>query len=156
MKSPAHTRAGTAILKRCPFTLPVILALGAVAAPTQQSGLVGQWRGVYQGITITIVIQPNGLYTQTAQSGTLTTQQSGPYKIVAANTIVFSVTNWAPKTQQVSHATGAVGGYYTNEPAAKPPGASDKYVFNGPNTMTLTDQTTHGSITMTRTSILWN
>jgi hypothetical protein len=134
----------------CRLVLPAVLVLGATAAAAQQNSLVGQWRGVYNGITLTIVIQPNGLYTQTAQSGTLMTQQSGPYKLVAPNTIIFSVTNWAPRTQQIYHPTGTVGGYYTNEPTAKPPGATDSYVFNGQNTVTLTDQMMHGSITLTR------
>ena len=134
----------------CRFVLPVTLALSAVAAPAQQNSLVGQWRGVFKGITLTIVIQPNGQYSQLAQSGTLMTQQSGPYRLVAPNTIIFSVTNWAPKTQQIYHPTGTVGGYYTTEVVAKPSGATDTVVFNGPNTITLTDQMTHGSITMTR------
>jgi hypothetical protein len=127
-----------------------MLALSAVAVPAQENSLVGQWRGVIGTITLTIVIQPNGQYSQLAQSGTLMTQQSGPYRLVAPNTIIFSVTNWAPKTQQIYHPTGTVGGYYTTEIVAKPPGATDTYVFNGPNTIILTDQMMHGSITMTR------
>jgi hypothetical protein len=105
---------------------------------------------VFKGITLTIVIQPNGQYSQLAQSGTLMTQQSGPYRLVAPNTIIFSVTNWAPQTQQIYHPTGTGGGYYTTQPVAKPSGATDTVVFNGPNTITLTDQMTHGSMTMTR------
>ena len=50
----------------------------------------------------------------------------------------------------VYHATGTVGGYYTQQPLVKPPGAVDTYVFKGANTVVLTDQMTHGSITMTR------
>ena len=144
--------AGTkaAILRRSKFVLPVILALIMLAAHAQQNSLVGQWRGVFRGITLTIVIQPNGQYSQLAQSGTMMTQQSGPYKLVVPNTIIFSVTNWAPKTQQIYHPTGTVGGYYTTEVVAKPPGATDKYVFNGPNTIILTDQMAGGSITLTR------
>lgn len=134
----------------CKFVLPAMLALSAVAVPAQENSLVGQWRGVIGTITLTIVIQPNGQYSQLAQSGTLMTQQSGPYRLVAPNTIIFSVTNWAPKTQQIYHPTGTVGGYYTTEIVAKPPGATDTYVFNGPNTIILTDQMMHGSITMTR------
>jgi hypothetical protein len=139
--------------------------LGAAAATAQMGGpigqplnpgngngnsLVGQWRGVFQGITITLVVQPNGEYIQTNQKGTLMTQESGPYRLAAPNTLIFSVTNWAPKTQKVYHPTGTTGGYYTNEPTAKPPGGTDTYVFNGPNTVILTDQVVHGSITMNR------
>jgi hypothetical protein len=137
-------------LRMCRLVLTAVLVLGATAAAAQQSNFVGQWRGVYQRITFTIVIQPNGQYTQTTQSGTLMTQQSGPYKLVAPNTIIFSVTNWAPRTQKIYHATGTTGGYYTTQVVAKPPGATDSYVFNGQNTVTLTDQVMHGSITLNR------
>jgi hypothetical protein len=156
-------------LRMCRLVLPAVLVLGPTVAAAQLSGgaigqplnnsnsLAGQWRGVYQRITITIVIQPNGQYTQTAQSGTLMTQQSGPYRLVASNTIIFSVTNWAPRTQKIYHpyppardGTPSAGGYYTNQNVAKPPGATDTYVFNGQNTVTLTDQVMHGSITLNR------
>jgi len=148
------------------FVFPAVLALSAVAASAQQMGgtvgnmqpqqqtkqpsLVGQWRGVSGRITITIVIQPNGQYSQLAQMGTVMTTQSGPYKLFAPNTIAFSVTNWAPKTMPVYHATGTTGGYYTQQPLVKPPGSVDTYVFKGANTVILADQMTHGSITMTR------
>jgi len=150
MKSHTLAHAEAKIMKLFPLVLPAILALGALAAPAQQYSLVGQWRGVSNGITLTVVIQPNGRYSQLAQSRAITTQQSGPYWFVAPNTIIFSVTNWAPKTMPVYHPTGTVGGYYTNERMAKPPDVIDSYVFNGPNTITLTDQTYHVSITMTR------
>jgi len=183
---------GTGLQRLRSFALLAILALGAVVAcrPPESPGIggsidnnsnnssfVGQWRGVYQSMTITIVIQPNGQYSQLAQAGTLMTQQSGPYTLVPPSTIVFSVTDWQPKTQQVYHPyptggpsnrspdgnsrngnqnpnqrdnTPSAGGYYTSEAVAKPPGATDAYIFNGPNTITLTDQMTHGSITMNR------
>jgi hypothetical protein len=150
MVSRVHARTVAAILRYCPLILPTILAFGAAAVPAQQNSLVGQWRGVFKGITLTIVIQSNGQYSQLAQSGMLMTQQSGPYKLVAPNTIIFSVTNWAPKTQQIYHPTGTVGGYYTTQVVAKPSGATDTFVFNGPSTITLTDQMTHGSIILTR------
>ena len=86
----------------------------------------------------------------TEQSGTLMTQQSGPYNLVAPNTIVFTVAEWQPSTMPVYHPTGTVGGYYTQEPMAKPPDGLYFYVFNGPNTVVLTDQVMHGTITMNR------
>jgi len=153
-------------LRKCRIVLPTVLMLGTTAATAQlggtlgqplnnpqkgpQDSLAGQWRGVYQGITITIVIEPTGQYIETAQSAAAMTQESGPYKLVAPNTIIFSVTNWEPKTMPVYHPTGTVGGYYTQEPMAKPPGATDTYVFKGANTVVLTDQVMHGSITMNR------
>jgi hypothetical protein len=150
MESRLHAGIKAAILRHCKFVLPAILALGSLALSAQQNSLAGKWRGVYRGITLTIVIQPNGQYTQTAVSGTVQTMQSGPYKLVAPNTIIFSVTEWEPKTMQVYHPTGTAGGYYSTEQASKPPGATDKYVFNGPNSMTLTDLMNRGSIPMTR------
>jgi len=158
MKKSLHT-SGMAdmFLRMCRLVLTAVLVLGATAAAAQQNNFVGQWRGVYQRITFTIVIEPNGQYSQLTQKGTLMTQQSGPYKLVAPNTIIFSVTNWAPRTQKIYHpyppardGTPSSGGYYTNQVVAKPPGATDSYVFNGPNTVTLTDQVMHGSITLNR------
>jgi hypothetical protein len=147
--------------RMCRLVLPAILVLGQTVATAQISGtigqplsnsnsLVGQWRGVYQGITITLVVQPNGQYSEIAQKGTLMTQQSGPYKLVAPNTLIFAVTNWSPRTQQIYHPTGTVGGYYTTQIVAKPSGGTDTYVFKDANTLILTDQATHGSVTMTR------
>jgi len=150
MESRTRVNTGAALLSRCKFVLPAIIALGAASAGAQQNSLVGQWRGAIRGVTLTIVFEPNGQYSQLAQSGALMTQQTGPYKLAAPNTIIFSVTDWQPKTMPVYHATGTAGGYYTQEPAAKPPGATDTYVFTGPNTITLTDQVAHGSITMSR------
>lgn len=155
------------LLRPCRFVLPAILILGAAAANAQIGGpvgqlpgnrgantnsnsLVGQWRGVYRGITLTMVIQPNGQYTQTAQSGSVMTLQSGTYKLIPPNTIGFVVIDWQPKTMSVYHPTGTVGGYYTQEPLAKPPGSVDTYVFKGANTVVFTDQMMHGSITFTR------
>jgi hypothetical protein len=126
------------------------MALGAVAAGAQQYSLVGQWRGVFQGITMTISIQANGQYSQLAQSATAKTEQAGPYRLAAPNTIIFSVTTWAPTSTSVYYPTSPSTGEWKQRTLPKPLGASDSYVFNGPNTMTLTDQATHGSITLTR------
>jgi hypothetical protein len=162
-KSLLTSGAADKFLRIYRLILPAVLVLGATAGAAQQGGtigqplnynnsnsLVGQWRGVYQGITFTIVIQPNGQYSQLAQKGTLMTEQSGPYRLVAPNTIIFAVTDWAPKTQQVYHPYPSGGGYYTEQPTTVPPGGTDTYVFKGANTIILTDQVMHGSITLTR------
>jgi hypothetical protein len=158
--------AGT-FLRMGRLMLPALLMLGATAAAAQVGGtvgqplqpsnnngssnsLVGQWRGVYQGITISLLVQANGQYTQIAQKGSLVTQQSGPYRLVAPNTFIFSVTSWAPKTMPVYHPTGTTGGYYTQQPITKPPGGTDTYVFQGPNTVVIYDQVTHGNMTLNR------
>jgi hypothetical protein len=151
MKLKTAVRDFVRTLGRTKILVSSVLALSSIVATAQGNMLVGQWRGTFQSITLTIVIQPNGQYIQTAQKGTMMTQQSGPYKLVAPDTIIFSVSEWAPKTQQIYHPTGTVGGYYTPQNTPKPPGATDTYVFSGPNTVVLTDQTTHGAIKMVRT-----
>jgi hypothetical protein len=149
-KSLLTSGAAARFLRMYRIVLPAILVLGATVAAAQQNDFVGQWRGVASGMTITLVVQPNGRFTMTEQAGTLMTQQSGPYKLVAPNTIVFTVEDWQPRTMPVYHPTGTVGGYYTQEPTAKPPDGLYSYVFNGPNTVVLTDQVMHGTITMNR------
>jgi hypothetical protein len=150
MRSRVHAPTVATILSYCPLVLPAILALGAVAAHAQQYSLVGQWRGVFQGITMTISIQANGQYSQLAQSATAQTEQAGPYRLAAPNTIIFTVTSWAPTSTSVYYPTSPTTGEWKQRTLPKPLGASDSYVFKGPNTMTLIDQATHGSITMTR------
>ena len=149
-KSLLTSGAADRFLRMCRLVLPAVLVLGATAAAAQQNSLIGKWRGFYNGITITVVIEPTGQYTQTAQSGTLMTLQSGPYKLIAPNTIIFYVTNWQPRTMPVYHPTGTVGGSYTQEPMAKPPDVTNTYVFKAANTVVFTEPATHGSITMTR------
>src|ERR1039458_2988954 len=150
MESRVDRVPAATILRRSMFVLPAIFALGAVAAGAQQYNLVGQWRGVFQGITMTISIQANGQYSQLGQSRTAQTEQAGPYRLASPNTIIFSVTTWAPTSTSVFVPTSPTTGKWEQRTLPKPLGASDFYVFNGPNTMTLTDQATHGSITMTR------
>lgn len=161
-KSLMTSRTADAFLRMSRLISATIVMLGATAAMAQMGGpvgqplnnnrnsLVGQWRGVYNGITITVVIEPTGQYTQTAQSGTLMTMQSGPYRLIAPNTIIFYVTDWQPRTMPVYHATGTVGGYYTQEPLVKPPDATNTYVFKAANTVVFTEPGTRGSITMAR------
>ena len=159
-KSPLTPGMADKFVRICRLILPAILLLGATAAAqtggaighpqNNSNSLVGQWRGVFKGITITIVMQPNGQYSQLTQQGTAMAQQSGSYKLFAPNTIAFSVTEWQPKTMPVYHATGTTGGYYTQKPLVKPPNSMFTYAFNGPNALTLADQAMHGVITLTR------
>jgi len=140
---------------------------GPQAAPASQSGLVGQWRSVLQGSTYTITIEANGQYMQVAvpQNGGTQTAQDGPYQLVAPNTIHFTVTDWSPKTRwnYVPNPRCGVPGVTnpTNpqrdscnqwqewtEP--QPPGSTYAYVFNGPNSMTLNNETAQETITFTR------
>ena len=70
------------------------------AAHAQQASLLGQWRATIQSGTITISFMSNGQYDQTGVTKTGTqTMQAGPYKLVAPNSIIFTVTNWSPKSK---------------------------------------------------------
>jgi hypothetical protein len=130
--------------------LAILAFLAAAGAQAQENRFVGKWSGKFQGITINYVIEANLNYSEMAVAGTLRTAQSGKYRLAAPNQILFEVQDWQPKTQNVYHATGTTGGYTTPEPMAKPAGGSFSYVFNNPNSVTLTDLMTHGAITLNR------
>ena len=122
-----------------------------------QNGLVGQWRADLQGTTMTITIQANGQYMQVAvpPNGGTQTAQGGPYQLVAPNTIAFTVTDWSPKTRWifVPNPTNPRRDSCNQEQEwtmPQPPGSRYAYVFNGPNTMTLNNETEQESITFTR------
>ncbi len=139
--------------------LPAILA-GSLAigcrAQAAQSSLVGQWRTVLQGDTLTITIEANGQYMQVGvpPNGGTQTMQSGPYALVAPNTIVFTVTNYSPKTRIVLVPCGIPNDPVCNvqrvENMPQPPGSRYAYVFNGPNSMTLNNEQAKETITFTR------
>jgi hypothetical protein len=111
----------------------------------------GQWRGMMGNITVTFTFQSSGQYTLLVQSPTVTQQQSGSYRLTPPNFIAFTLTDWQPRTQSVYHETGPSSGYYSQIPVPRPADTNNTYLFNGPNTLTLTDQATQGSVTLTRT-----
>jgi hypothetical protein len=123
-------------------------------APTSaQSSLLGQWRTTVSTGTITISFLSNGQYDQTGVTTTgVQTMQAGPYQLVAPNNIIFTVTNWSPKSKIVLVPCGIPNDPVCNVQRVvnmpKPPGSEYAYVFNGPNTMTLSNQT--GPMTFTR------
>jgi hypothetical protein len=132
---------------------PVVAILAFCAMTVchaQANPFAGQWTGTFRGIVITYVMDANNNYSDRVVSGSLQTAESGKYRLTQ-NEIIFEVVDWAPKTQNVYHATGTTGGYYTQEVLAKPPGGSFSYVFKSANSVVLTDLTTHGSITLNRT-----
>jgi hypothetical protein len=95
----------------------------------------------------------NGQYGQTGVTTTgVQTMQAGPYQLVAPNNIIFTVTNWSPKTRVVLVPCGIPNNPVCNVQRLvnmpKPPGSEYAYVFNGPNMMTLSNQT--GPMTFTR------
>ncbi len=139
--------------------LPAILACclaicsGPQAAQAQQSSLLGEWRATIQSGTITISFMSNGQYDQTGVTNTGTqTMQAGPYQLVAPNNIIFTVTNWSPKSKTILVPCGIPNDPVCNvqqvQNMPKPPNSEYAYVFNGPDAMTLTNQT--GAIHFTR------
>jgi hypothetical protein len=148
--------------------LPAILACGLAAgcgpqaAQAQQwqqgsqTSLVGQWRTTLPTGTVTLTILANGQYTQLGvpPNGGTPIAQNGPYQLIAPNTIVFTVTDWSPKTRIDLVPCGI-----PNEPTCnvqrldnipKPPGSRYAYVFNGPNSMTLNNEQAKETIIFTR------
>jgi hypothetical protein len=131
-----------------------------------QSSLVGQWRTTLQSGTLTISIAANGQYMQQGTTTTgVQTMQSGPYQLAAPNTIHFTVTNWSPKTKWMyvpNPRCGVPGVPNPTNPQRdscrteqewtepQPPGSTYAYVFNGPNSMTLNNETAQETITFTR------
>jgi len=121
-----------------------------------QSSLVGQWRTVLQGSTLTITILANGQYTQLGvpPNGGTQTAQGGPYALIAPNTIAFSVTDWSPKTRMNFVPCGDPNNPVCNQPQQQPiqqpPNSSYAYRFNGPNTLILSNPNTREVITFTR------
>ena len=98
---------------------------------------------------------PNGQYDQTGVTTSgVQTMQAGPYQLVAPNNIIFTVTQWSPKTRIVLVPCGIPNNPVCNVQRLvnmpKPPGSEYAYVFHGPNAMTLTNQT--GAINFTRVS----
>jgi len=142
--------------------LPAILAgglaigCGAHAAQAQQPSVVGQWRTVLQGNTVTITIEANGQYMQVGvpQNGGTQLAQGGPYQLIAPNTIVFTITNWSPKSKIILVPCGIPNDPVCNvqrvENIPQPPGSRYAYVFNGPNSMTLNNEQAKETITFTR------
>ena len=123
------------------------------STPAPQSGLVGQWRTTVQTGTITIAFMSNGQYDQTGLTTTgIQTMQAGPYQLVAPNSIIFTVTNWSPKSRVMLVPCGIPNNPVCNVQRLvnypKPPNSEYAYTFNGPNTMTLSNQT--GPMTFTR------
>jgi hypothetical protein len=123
----------------------------APAAP--QSSLLGQWRTTVSTGTITISFMSNGQYDQTGVTTTgVQTMQAGPYQLVAPNSIIFTVTNWSPKSRVMLVPCGIPNNPTCNvqrlQNYPKPLNSEYVYVFNGPNAMTLSNQT--GPMTFTR------
>lgn len=179
MKNSLISARSSAVL--C-LILPAILAGGlaigcgpqagqAPRSPTTpqapQSSLVGQWRIADQSGTLTITILANGQYLQTGvpQNGGTQTAQGGPYALVAPNTIVFSVTDYSPKTRWIlvpNPRCGVPGVPNPTNPRRdscnqwqewtmpQPPGSRYAYVFNGSNSMTLNNEQEQETMTFTR------
>ncbi|HEY1803868.1 MAG TPA: hypothetical protein VGG45_05260 [Terracidiphilus sp.] len=139
------------------FSLFAAILAGSMAmgcAPTSaQSSILGQWRTTTQMGTITISFMSNGQYDQTGVGTTgVQTMQAGPYQLVAPNSIIFTVATWSPHSRTVLVPCGIPNDPVCNVQRVvnypQPPGTRYTYMFNGPNKMTLSNQT--GPLTFTR------
>jgi hypothetical protein len=130
--------------------LGAVLAVTGFAVHAQGYSLVGTWRGAVMGMAFELVVQPNGAYSEIERSATIMTMQQGEVRALGPGLIAFVVEDWAPKTMPVYHATGTVGGHYTQQPTTKPPGGTWRIRFNGPNSVTMQDARLGGMVTFQR------
>jgi hypothetical protein len=160
--------AGTLVIGCGPLAGQAPRSPQSPLSPTSpQYSLVGQWRTVLQGINVTITFPTNGQYMQMGvpPNGGTQTAQGGPYTLVAPNTLIFSVTDWSPKTRMIyipNPRCGVPGvpsptnprrdscNQWQEETMPQPPGSRYAIVFNGPNSMTLNNEQAQETITSNR------
>ncbi len=122
-------------------------------AEAQDDRLVGSWRGVVYAngypITINLILQPDKRFTEQEVSNVGMTMQTGAY-IVVGDQLTLSIEDWQPKTQAVYHPTGAVGGYYSQEPTAKPPGGTYQCQFLSRDAFIMRDVAFNGEMRFDR------
>ena len=128
----------------------LVASCSAPALQTAGGSMTGTWQGAYQGVQIQLVVQPSGTYSETQTVGSAMTMVSGQIEPAGPGEVTFTVQDWQPRTQNVYHPTGTVGGYYSQDPVAPPPGGTYKLQFAGANAFTLQDVTYGGVITYTR------
>ena len=114
--------------------------LGIGSARAQTNPFVGTWRGAFSSnglsIVVSLVMAPDGSYTEQEQSGVGATMQSGRY-VVSGDRIAFEVLDWLPKTMPVYRPSGYMGGSTVQEPVAKPPGGVYSFQFLSTNALML-------------------
>lgn len=124
------------------------------AAEAQQNRFVGGWRSVIvlngAEITINLVMQPDMRFSEQETSYAGMTMQTGTY-FVNAGEVTLNVEDWEPKTHSVYHPTGTTGGYYTQEPSARPPGGTYQVQFPSANIMMMRDVNFGGEARFDRT-----
>ena len=148
MRVASSSRRGRAVGHA--VLLASCLGLVATAATAQTAQMVGTWRAAYRGATINLVIGADQSYSEQVTMGTLMTLQQGHVVNTGQGVVAFNVETWSPQTMPVYHPVGTQGGYYSQEPMAKPPGAIDSVTFNGPDSMTLSDTRVAETLVMQR------
>ncbi len=172
MDSSNQQETGATASRRISFLLLLlaVLAFGGIAGwqlfggshsgsggSSNGNNIAGQWSGTMYNISLHFTFYsagPTGQYGLDFEGPAITSGQSGTYRLVPPNTIAFTVTGWEPTAMTVYHVTGPSTGFNTQDPVPKPSDATDTYVFNDPNTMTLTDQATNGSVTLYKEPIV--
>lgn len=125
-------------------------ALGGQPAMAQQNPFVGSWRANLPGFSINLVMDADMKYSEQVAGATAMTLETGTYVVSAPDLLIFQVLDWQPRTMPVYHPIGTTGGYYTQEPMAKPPGGTYRYQFNGTNAFAIQDVNTNGSAVFMR------
>ena len=127
---------------------------GLAAASAQQNPFVGGWQGVANvngvAITFNLVMGADYRYSEQQVMGPYVTMQTGRYGFPNQNVIAFQVEDWQPRTRSVYHPSGTTGGYYSQEPVARPPGGVFRFQFASAQSFTLQDVNLGGVITFNR------
>lgn len=135
------------------FAAILIALVTAVNSDAQGNSFVGSWRGVVtvngMAVTFNLVMGANQSYSLQEVSRIGMTLQTGYYR-VNGQQIGFEVVDWQPKTAPVYHAPGWQGGYYVQQPLAKPPGGMFRFQFTSSSSLTMQDVNLGGVITYNR------
>jgi hypothetical protein len=136
--------------KTAAFALGLIATLAAGLTTAQGlPPMTGKWRGVYQGVTVDLLVTPDGRFSEQQRMGQMMTMQTGVIRPLGPNVVAFVVEDWQPRTRPVYHPSGG-GGYTTQEANAKPPGGTWRVRLDGQGDMTMQDTRLGGAITFHR------
>ena len=127
------------------FAVPVAFVFASTfAAVAQDNQIAGSWHSDFQvnGVAYAddLILQPNQQFSDMVASYAGRTLRTGDYSF-DGRTLRLNVTDWEPKTLPQYHPTGTTGGYYTQEPALRPPNSTYQIEFVSPNQFMLRDAT---------------
>ena len=116
-------------------------------AGAAQDRFGGTWHATYAmaGMlcAFDLVMTANATYHEIDRCGTVTTSQSGTYRLFPNGVISRSVEDWEPKQRYIVGVQPGTGHWETN---AKPSGGTFRYRFTSPNAMVWRDANFGGII----------